>query len=364
MAAEECVSEAELALIADVIAAVGTTDFYAHLLRLLDERIQCERRLVMRYSQFARPEFVFNSSLEEPAVELYLSGLYRLDPLLRLVTNGDVRPVVTFRDIRMEDHENAFYDEIFKAGLIYDELAIMLPTMGGACVVLCFDRHDNKFGAHEANWAKLLYPTLLRAHDLHIRTAMFRGLSSLFGDGRVGIITLADDGRVIYQNDTWRRVVPVADEERLIGEILGRPEHLPCEIRTFIGHWEYLGPRDATTAAYRALFLEERSAGYIDRDIKGVLEEFIAVHLLSPRESQILEKMMRGYPTGSISAQLGLSGGTVKNYKRRLYTKLNITNEREVFPLFMNHLFGSASDQSDTQIGDHQRRQLLNSVGV
>jgi DNA-binding CsgD family transcriptional regulator len=115
-----------------------------------------------------------------------------------------------------------------------------------------------------------------------------------------------------------------------------------------VGHWEFLDARDAPVNAYRTLFLEERSAGYIDRDIRGAMASFVESHQLSPRESQIFEKMMRGYPTGSISSKLGLSAGTVKNYKRRLYDKLDITNEREIFPLFLNHLFGE-SDTAPTE---------------
>jgi DNA-binding CsgD family transcriptional regulator len=340
--ADSSLSAGELALAADVLETVGTPAFYERVLVLLDERIQCERRLVMKYSRFARPEVVFNTSLEADAVSVYLSSLYRLDPLLRLVAKDEVRPVVTYREIRLVDHENAFYDEIFRAGMVLDELAIMLPTLGGAYVGLCFDRDDSYFGPHEVHWATLLYPLLRRAHELHVRTAMLSGLNSLFGEGRVGILTLADDAKVVYRNDSWKRVVAGLDEAAVIAHTLERPERSALEVDNRVAHWEFLASRDAPVNAYRTLFLEERGAGYIDRDIKGVLAGFIAAYQLSPRESQILEKMMRGHPTGSISSKLGLSPGTVKNYKRRLYDKLDITNEREVFPLFIEHLFGAA----------------------
>ena len=94
------------------------------------------------------------------------------------------------------------------------------------------------------------------------------------------------------------------------------------------------------------MFLEERSAGYIDQDVPTVLAAFNQSFQLSPRETQILEKMMRGYPTNYMSSKLGLTSGTIKNYKRRLYEKLDIKSEREIFPLFINHLFGSAKRQS------------------
>lgn len=348
MPRENSLTSDELALTADVIGAVGTSQFYHCVLRLLDERIQCERRLVMKYSRYAMPEFVFNTSLDTEAVGVYLAGLYRLDPLLRLVTNDSVRPVVTFREIRLVDHENSFYDEIFRSGQIYDELAITLPTMGGAYVALCFDRESSNFGSHEWNWANLLFPILRRAHDLHVKTALLSGLNSLFGGGRVGILTVADDGKIVYRNDSWSRVANGVSDEVIISQTLGKPERSPSEIGNCIGHWEYLDPRDAPVASYRTVFLEERSAGYIDQDVPTVLATFHQSFQLSPRETQILEKMMRGYPTDYISSKLGLTSGTIKNYKRRLYEKLDIKSEREIFPLFINHLFGSAERQSLT----------------
>jgi DNA-binding CsgD family transcriptional regulator len=340
MNGEPQVSAHELSLVADLIGAAGSSEFYDRTLALLGERIRCERRLVMKYSRFARPEVVYNTSLEQEAIDIYLAGLYRLDPLLRLVGNDAVRPVTTYREIRLVDHENAFFDEIFRAGMVFDELAIMLPTVGGAYVGLCFDRDDSYFGQHEVGWATLLYPVLRRANDLHVRTAMLSGLNSLFGAGRVGILALAERGAVVYRNDVWKRVASGRDEADIIAQTLLRPERSPVEIGNCVGHWEYLDPREAPENAYRTLFLEERSAGYIDRDMRSVLAGFVESYQLSPREAQIVEKMMRGYPTGHISARLGLSAGTVKNYKRRLYDKLDITNEREIFPLFMSHLFG------------------------
>jgi prepilin-type processing-associated H-X9-DG protein len=361
MAAEAALSLSEMALVAAVIGALGTADFYDRTLCLLDERIQCERRLVMKYSRFARPEILVNASLDADAVGVYLGGLYRLDPLLRLVRGDAVRPVVTYREIRLVDHENAFYDEIFRSGRVYDELAILLPTLGGACVALCFDRDDGNFGSHEVEWASMLYPILRTAHDQHVRTALSRGLNALFGDGHVGILALADDGEVLYRNDAWTRVARGADEAALVARTLSATEGAATEIGACVGHWAWMDPapdphggaRGAGLRSCRAVFLEERSAGYIDRNIKGVLAGFIAAHGLSSRESQILERMMRGYPTAAISAKLGLSAGTVKNYKRRLYDKLDITHEREVFPLFLSHLLGGAED---AQVAPHTTR--------
>ena len=56
---------------------------------------------------------------------------------------------------------------------------------------------------------------------------------------------------------------------------------------------------------------------------------------LSKREQDIVELILQGHPTKSIAARLGLSLGTIKNYRRRLYDKLDITTEREIFLAFI-----------------------------
>jgi len=52
-------------------------------------------------------------------------------------------------------------------------------------------------------------------------------------------------------------------------------------------------------------------------------------------EQEIVELILQGYPTKSIADKLRLSRGTIKNYRQRLYDKLDITTEREIFLAFI-----------------------------
>ncbi|MFN4140387.1 helix-turn-helix transcriptional regulator [Aestuariivirga sp.] len=52
---------------------------------------------------------------------------------------------------------------------------------------------------------------------------------------------------------------------------------------------------------------------------------------LSPREREIVRLILAGHPTAGIARKLGLAPGTVKNHRRNIYTKLDITTERELF---------------------------------
>jgi len=59
---------------------------------------------------------------------------------------------------------------------------------------------------------------------------------------------------------------------------------------------------------------------------------------LSQRERELVQLILAGHPTATISGRLGITVGTVKNHRRRIYEKLDITTERELFLQFFQHL--------------------------
>lgn len=328
------------AAIAAVVDAVGQQGFYAIVLETLGRYIDCERWLAIKYSRFSAPEFIVNTSLSEEAVEQYLSHLYRIDPLLRLVTEDRVPFVVTFSQMQNEDASNDYYDEIFKAGQILDELTLMLPVIGGGYLAFCFDRANRFFNEDEIALFSALYPIIVAAHAAHMRTEFLEGLGTLFGNGKVGVLTLGGDDRVIYQNPAWKNLTGHAFGKETLDLILNQPEQIAIQVQDFIAHWEYTKNVSASATGVRAIFLEQKSEGYIQTDVKEYFEKFYDAYHLSPRERQLVEKTLRGYSMPVIADKLDLSLGTVRNYKQRLYTKLDITSEREIFSLFMMHMFG------------------------
>ncbi len=72
---------------------------------------------------------------------------------------------------------------------------------------------------------------------------------------------------------------------------------------------------------------------------------------LTPRERDIVGLILLGYPTAKIASRLKLSVNTIKNHKKRMYHKLDITTERELFLGFVNFLFGSSASARLTRWG-------------
>lgn len=58
---------------------------------------------------------------------------------------------------------------------------------------------------------------------------------------------------------------------------------------------------------------------------------------LSARERELVQLVLAGHPTRTIAERLGITVGTAKNHRRRIYEKLDITTERELFLQFLQY---------------------------
>jgi DNA-binding CsgD family transcriptional regulator len=59
---------------------------------------------------------------------------------------------------------------------------------------------------------------------------------------------------------------------------------------------------------------------------------------LTPRERDIVALILEGHPTATIAKRLNVAHGTVKNHRLRIYEKLDITTERELFLAYLQRL--------------------------
>lgn len=59
---------------------------------------------------------------------------------------------------------------------------------------------------------------------------------------------------------------------------------------------------------------------------------------LSGRERELVGLILAGHPTATIAARLAITQGTVKNHRRNIYQKLDITTERELFLQYIESL--------------------------
>lgn len=112
---------------------------------------------------------------------------------------------------------------------------------------------------------------------------------------------------------------------------------------------EYLVMRFPVLSALHALDIRARRPGFsrtdapmtrgrkppIDKDGRLPADLWPC---LSSRERELVGLILAGHPSATIAARLKISIGTVKNHRRRIYDKLDITTERELFLQYFERL--------------------------
>ncbi len=75
----------------------------------------------------------------------------------------------------------------------------------------------------------------------------------------------------------------------------------------------------------------------IDHQIDLAFRTFGA-SLLSPREKDVLELMLRGYGTNISAERLDIAVETVRRHRKSIYRKLDVSSQTDLFSLFLNSL--------------------------
>jgi DNA-binding NarL/FixJ family response regulator len=58
---------------------------------------------------------------------------------------------------------------------------------------------------------------------------------------------------------------------------------------------------------------------------------------LSPREKEVALYIAKGISTNDIAKKLGIKSNTVSTFKKKIFVKLCITSNVEIFKLFLNN---------------------------
>ena len=324
--------------LAGLTSLVGTAEFYAYLPQLIASPLDTDRWLLVRYPQYAEPEFLLNTAMDDSAVQLYRRGLYRLDPLLRLARSGVTSGVYSLQTLRHDDPNNTYFDEIFRSALIFDELSLFFTVPGQGALVVCIDRNAASFNEHEIAVMASLYPLLKNLHDLHLRQ-LFSNISSLstklpLYKNRITLI-LDKDMNLAFTNAPSDPLLPDIHmhvmEEINAGTQAGESA-IDDELMV---HWEPLNETFAAVPDATLCIVEKTAPSYTSWTFEAAMDAFSASNHLTKREQAVASLTLRGYPNSLIADKLGIAPGTVKNHKYHLYYKLNITTERELFQLFI-----------------------------
>ena len=322
-------------------AAVNLPDFHEKLLDAVGSLVAHDLRSMMRYSRYSAPDFLDNNSYRPEFVAHYEAEFYRYDPYYRYWKETERPGVVPLtRVTNGKGTRSRYVNVVLTEAGISDELSVFLPPVGGSSLALFLDRFDGYFAKPEIARLEMAYPLIAGLHQAHVSCLMSGacdpadGANAALPQGRP-IRVLDRRGREVFHNAAWQRLAR-SDGRHFTAALAGLP-------RTGSGH-ALLRPGLVLHRAPLSPAFGLAPGGAIDtvEDIglapaqpgQPALPGRFA-EALSKREQDIVELILQGHPTKSIAARLGLSLGTIKNYRRRLYDKLDITTEREIFLAFI-----------------------------
>jgi DNA-binding CsgD family transcriptional regulator len=322
--------------------AIGTRGFHTRLLSVLDCVIRSDMRLVLRYSRHAKPDYLVNKGLSQQGVDLYLSGYYAFDPAYLLCRRRTPSGVISFRALstRMR-RTNAYFSAYAPRVRITDDLGMFLPGIGGAVVAIFLELRKGYFSSRDVAAMKRLYPAMRGLYKAHLQSLFF----SLATHGRPAhpdvterAIMIEDAGEArLYASRLWREL---EGSEPKMAEDLRKLRRNGAEtVRLGNGsvlHVEQLDDFPLAPSG-RGFFVERESPHPTGMGFDDAVSTFLRGRLTG-RERDIVRLMLSGHSIDDIAARLRITRGTVKNHRGRLYRKLGILYERQLFSLFLEHL--------------------------
>lgn len=81
----------------------------------------------------------------------------------------------------------------------------------------------------------------------------------------------------------------------------------------------------------------------LDFKIREVFDHF-GSQVLTAREQEVAQMLLRGHSSASVAEHLGISPGTVKIHRKNIYAKLGIGSQSELLGLFVRELAGQRDE--------------------
>ena len=331
--------------LAKVVGSAGSAGFYCSLAEMLIGLTGCCNYLVLRYTPHGAPTFLVNEAITDEAMRLYLNSLYRIDPLYKLSRRTRRPRVVSLRSMGEDaSPDERYMRELLKSFRIYDELAILLPVPGGVSIAVCCDRQRRRFNAADRDVVERILPVVASLHRLHLDRAF--AMASTKGDPeeathQIAFLVLDDGGRVVHESANWKQLeLPASVRNGILAMASAEPDGEAPTIEDYVVRWESLEADFQLAPRGKIITIERSLDGAPQLTLEDGLAGFRARWQLTDRETDIIRLILVGQPNSHIARNLGIGVGTVKNHRHRLYNKLDITTERELFSMFLSQMIG------------------------
>jgi DNA-binding CsgD family transcriptional regulator len=327
--------------IVDAVASLGKARFYRSLLGLLERFAPGHPAQVMHYSRHVAPRYVCSTLTPDAHQAMYVERYYRFDPFYHYMFDQQSGGYARLGELPKAHADVGDYFRVFYSlTKMRDELALLLPTLGGGFVGL-FVQSARDFSNEEIEGFKGLYPLCKALHDAQNRLLILSARGGTGDNDLFRALAIFDaKGNEMFR--TGDRAALAETEPDLNAGLMALAKQTSGATRR-LAHGtlqiEDLGDALPLTPYGRLCFYETGAQLRPPAILGKAINEFIAAHHLTPRQSDILGLALRGHPTAEIARKLGLTEGTVRNHRKEIYAKMDVTTEREIFAMLMAYLF-------------------------
>jgi DNA-binding CsgD family transcriptional regulator len=316
-------------------AALGTAGFERELGDFLGSLLPHDMMSVARYSMHVPPLIVaYSASFPAAMVESYYAVYRDLDPYVaywRTTRNPDV--VILSEITRGTRKVDRYAREFLFENGVRDEIALFLPPLAGSSLGFFYESATRRYGASHKKLLRSLHPLLSNLYAAHLRvlfTTLPRDMEASPA-ARDPVLVSGPAGETIWHSHAWAGLpAAVIEEQRRAAAAADGV------IRASDTH--RLAAETVADEPRRIVWVATANAG--GHGERPDIAAWAQTRGLTPRECDIVELILTGYPTSLIAERLGLSRGTVKNHRRRIYDKLDITTERELFLMYIDAAIG------------------------
>lgn len=327
-------------LIGAASEAIGATNFYQALTAVAASRVPHRVSMAYQYWRLGAPTCVASPDIPDNQDDMYERGYFRFDPFYRYWRQVGRYGVVTLRNLLDGSDQHAEYVRamIFDWGM-KDEIAVFLPSLGGSSLGLFMDRSGGPFGKSHINALREIYPVLEGLCLAHQRFVFTKG-----GEPQTDVVHdrpfAIDDaqGRRITASSEWNAREQADPDLKKAAKTAAQSDKEPVQTKFGFVHSSELDSDFPLAPGGKLHLLETGAAAPPPLSIEDATNDFFLGEL-TVREREILNLILAGNPSRAIAKKLNISADTVKKHRRRLYDKLDITSERELFIRFLDYVF-------------------------
>ena len=237
------------------------------------------------------------------------------------------------------------------AALLHDLLARIAPFRD--LIIIHFDSGRNPNVARTHRDSERLHSELRHFIQNIKRIELFDPFGHAAKQGRTGFLALCElepkDRIADYMN--WHHTFTcVIDEVRYLAPLDdGESAHLLLERQHDDPPFSAediarLRSIDRLVVAYLRRSMRSKALDYgVKQDFAADFDLSVAIKsmqggVLTDRECEIVEHMLRGHSAKSIARLTEIEPGTVSNHKRNIYAKLSVHSQAQLFNLFLESL--------------------------